>query len=130
MVVKYLTNYNNIYGKLVKKPLLLGVLCICVIALVSASTNASNSLVLGLLNTVLLIACGVIGLLLLRKVNLSQILIVRQRGSRRSDLPVKLPLTDSRGVTIIQERRRLSDRRKVKNHLHDQKIITMKKASN
>ena len=113
-----------------KKPLLLGVLCICVIALVSASTNASNSLVLGLLNTVLLIACGVIGLLLLRKVNLSQTLIVRQRGSRRSDLPVKLPLTDSRGVTIIQERRRLSDRRKVKNHLHDQKIITMKKASN
>jgi hypothetical protein len=113
-----------------KKPLLLGVLCICVIALVSASTNASNSLVLDLLNTVLLIACGVIGLLLLRKVNLSQILIVRQKGSRRSDLPVKLPLTDSRGVTIIQERRRLSDRRKVKNHLHDQKIITMKKASN
>ena len=130
MVVKYLTNYNNIYGKLVKKPLLLGVLCICVIALVSASTNASNSLVLGLLNTVLLIACGVIGLLLLRKVNLSQILIVRQRGSRRSDLPVKLPLTDSRVGISIQERRRLSDRRKVKNHLHDQKIITMKKASN
>jgi hypothetical protein len=114
----------------VKKPLLLGVLCICVIALVSASTNASNSLVLGLLNTVLLIGCGVIGLLLLRKVNLSQILIVRQRGRRRSDLPVELPLTDSRGVTIIQERRRLPDRHKVKNHLHDQKIITMKKASN
>jgi hypothetical protein len=114
----------------VKKPLLLGVLCICVIALVSASTNASNSLVLGLLNTVFLIGCGVIGLLLLRKVNLSQILIVRQRGSRRSDLPVELPLMDSRGVTIIQERRRLPDRHKVKNYLHGQKIITMKKASN
>jgi hypothetical protein len=114
----------------VKKLFLLGVLCICVIALVSASTNVSNPLVLGLLNIVLLISCGVIGLLLLRKANLSQILIVRQRGSRRSDLPVEFPLTDGQGVTIIQERRRSPDRRKVKKDLHEQKIITMKKASN
>ena len=113
-----------------KNLLLLGVLCICVIVLVNVSTNASNSLVLGLLNTVLLISCGVIGLLLLRKANLSQILIVRQRGSRRSNLPVEFPLTDSREVTIIQERRWLPDRRMVKNDLHNQKIVTMKKASN
>ena len=113
-----------------KKLLLLGVLCICVIALVSALTNAGNSLVLGLLNTVLLISCGVVGLLLLRKANLSQILIARKRGNRRSDLPVELPLTDSRGVTVIQERRWLPDRRIVKNVLRGQKVTTMKKASN
>ena len=71
-----------------------------------------------------------IGLLLLRKANLGQILIVRQKSRRRTDLPVEFPLTDGQGVTIIQERRRLPDRRKVKNDLHDQKITTMKKASN
>jgi len=109
---------------------LLGVLCICVIALVSTSTNANDSLALDLLNTVFLISCGVIGLLLLRKVNLSQILVVRQRGGRRSGLPVDLPVTDSRGVTIIQDRRQLSDRRKVKNDFDNQKVITAKKASN
>ena len=109
---------------------LLGVLCICVIALVSTSTNANDSLALDLLNTVFLISCGVIGLLLLRKVNLSQILVVRQRGGRRSGLPVDLPVTDSRGVTIIQDRRQLSDRRKVKNDFDNQKVITAKKARN
>lgn len=106
-----------------KKPLLLGVLCICVIALVSASTNASNPLVLGLLNTVLLISCGVIGLLLLRKANLRQILVVRQRGSRRSDLPVEFQLTDSRGLFVAKNRRRLSDRRKGEHGIDDLKDI-------
>ena len=113
-----------------KKSLLPGVLCICVIALVSASTNANYPLALGLLNTVFLLSCGVMGVLLLRKVNLSQILIVRQRGSRRCDLPVELPLTDSRGVIIIQDRRRLPDRRKVKNDFDDLKGIHTKMASN
>jgi hypothetical protein len=112
----------------VKKPLLLGVLCICVIALVSTSTNASSPLVLGLLNTVLLISCGVIGLLLLRKANLSQILIVRQRGRRRSDLPVDFPLTDSQGLFVVKDRRRLSDRRKAEHGIYDQKALLSKLA--
>ena len=123
-------NNNGFTGRVMKTLFLLGVLCICVIALVSTSTNANDSLALDLLNTVFLISCGVIGLLLLRKVNLSQILVVRQRGGRRSGLPVDLPVTDSRGVTIIQDRRQLSDRRKVKNDFDNQKVIIAKKASN
>ena len=113
-----------------KKSRLLGVLCICVIALVSASTNANDPLASALLNTAFMVSCVVIGVLLLHKVNLSQILIVRQGRSRRFGLPIELPLTDSRGVTVIQDRRRLPDRRKVKNDFDDQKVIITKKASN
>ena len=111
-----------------KKSSLLGVLCIGVIALVSASTNANSPLASGLLNTVFIISCGVMGVFLLRKTDLSQTLIVRQRGSRRFDLPVKFPFTDSRGVILIQDRRRLPDRRKVKNNFDDQKGILPKMA--
>ena len=111
-----------------KKSSLLGVLCIGVIALVSASTNANSPLASGLLNTVFIISCGVIGVMLLRKTDLSETLIVRKRNSRRSDLPVDFPLTDSRGVILIQDRRRLPDRRKVKNNFDDQKGILPKMA--
>ena len=113
-----------------KKSSLSGVLCICVIALVSASTKATDLLASGLLNTVFMISCGVLGVWLLRKTDLSQTLIVRQRGSRRLDLPVEFPLTGSRGVILIQDRRRLPDRRKVKNDFDDQKGMPTKRASN
>lgn len=109
---------------------LVGVLCICVIALVSVSANSNDPLVSSLLNAVFIISCGVIGVWLLRKINLSETLTVRQSGSRRSDLPVEFPLTDSREITVIQDRRRLPDRRKVKNDFNDQKGMLKKMASN
>jgi len=98
-----------------EKSRMLGVLCICVIALVCASMNANDPLASDLLNTAFIISCGVIGVWLLRKTDLSKILIVRQRDSRRLFLPVEFPLKDSRGVVLIQDRRRLPDRRKVEN---------------
>jgi hypothetical protein len=113
-----------------KKSHLLGAVCACVITFVSASTNANDPFTSGLLNTIFIISCGVIGVWLLRKTDLIQTLIVRQKGSRRLDLPVEFPLTDSRGVTLIQDRRRLPDRRKIKNDFNDMKAIPAKKASN
>ena len=124
-------NNNGFVGmNFMEKTSLPGVLIICAIALVSASTNANDPLASGLLNTVFIISCGVLGVWLLRKTDLSQTLMVRQRGSRRLDLPVKFPLTDSRGVFVIQNRRRLPDRRKVKNDFDELKAIPRKKASN
>jgi hypothetical protein len=109
---------------------LLGVLCICVIVLVSVSTNSNDPLVSSLLNTVFIISCGVIGVWLLRKTNLSESLrVVRQRVSRRFGLPVEFPLTDSLNVTVIQNRRQLPDRRKVINDFDDQKGIHTEMAS-
>ena len=110
---------------------LLGALCICVIALVSASANSNNPLVSNLLNTVFMISCGVIGLWLLRKTNLSDSLrVVRKRASRRFDLPVEFPLEDNLGVFVINDRRQLPDRRKAKYVLDDMKGIHTKIASN
>ena len=110
---------------------LLGVLWVCIIALVSVSTNSNDPLVSSLLNTVFIISCGVIGILLLRKTNLSESLrVVRKRVCRRFNLPVEFPLTDSREVIVLQDRRRLPDRRKVKNDFNDQKGIPKKMASN
>ena len=57
-------------------------------------------------------------------------LIVRQKGSRRFDLPVEFPLTDSQGIIVIQDRRRLPDRRKAKYELDDLKAILTKMADN
>ena len=57
-------------------------------------------------------------------------LIVRQKGSRRIDLQVELPLTDSQGVFVIQDRRRLPCRRKAKYGLDDLKVILSKMARN
>jgi hypothetical protein len=71
-----------------------------------------------------------IGILLLRKTNISESLrVVRQRISRRFGLPVEFPLTDSRNVTVIQNRRRSPDRRKVVNDFDDQKGIHTEMAS-
>jgi hypothetical protein len=53
-------------------------------------------------------------------------LIVRQRSSRRYDPPYELPLTDSKGVDVILERRRLPDRRKAKYGLDDLRAILSK----
>jgi hypothetical protein len=53
-------------------------------------------------------------------------LITRQKGSRRFDLPVEFPLTDSREVIVIHDRRRLPDRRKAEYGLDDVKIILSK----
>ena len=108
----------------------MGVACICVIALVSASMNVNDPFAAGLLNTIFIISCGVIGVWLLHKTNLSEVLKVRQKGSRRSDLPVDFPLMDSREVNVIQDRRQLLDRRKVKNNSDDLKILPRKMASN
>lgn len=57
-------------------------------------------------------------------------LIVRQKGGRRFDLPVEFPLEDSQGVFVIQDRRRLPDRRKTKYGLDDLKVILTKMAEN
>jgi hypothetical protein len=50
-------------------------------------------------------------------------LIVRQKGSRRFDLPVEFPLMDSQGVFVIKDRRQLTDRRKVKDDPGDMKVM-------
>jgi hypothetical protein len=52
--------------------------------------------------------------------------IVRQRGSRRYDLPYEFPLTDSQGICVILDRRRLPDRRKTKHNLDDLRAILSK----
>jgi hypothetical protein len=82
-----------------------------------------------MLNTLFILSCGVIGLFLLRKANLSLTLIARQNASRRSDLPVEFPLTDSQGLFVVNDRRRLSDRRKAKLGLGDLKAIFPKMGS-
>ena len=40
-------------------------------------------------------------------------LVARQRDSRRDGLPIEFPLTDSQGLLVTEDRRRLPDRRKV-----------------
>ena len=56
--------------------------------------------------------------------------IVRQKGGRRFDIPVEFPLEDSQGVIVIQDRRRLPDRRKGIYGIDDLKVILSKMASN
>ena len=46
-------------------------------------------------------------------------LVERQKGSRRDGLPVKFPLTDSQGVFVVKDRRRLSDRRDPEHSIDD-----------
>jgi hypothetical protein len=50
-------------------------------------------------------------------------LVMRQKGSRRLDLPVEFPLTDCQGEFVNQDRRRLSDRRMGKYDHDALKII-------
>lgn len=56
-------------------------------------------------------------------------MIARQKGSRRFDMPVKFPLEDSQGTTVIHDRRRLPDRRKETYGIDDLKVILSKMAS-
>ena len=54
-------------------------------------------------------------------------LVMRQKSNRRFDLPVKFPLTDCQGIAVIQDRRRLPDRRKAAASLIDLMIVLSKK---
>jgi hypothetical protein len=53
-------------------------------------------------------------------------LVIRQKGSRRMALPVEFPLTDSQGVLVLQDRRKIPDRRKTQCGLEDLKVILAK----
>jgi hypothetical protein len=53
-------------------------------------------------------------------------LVIRQKGSRRMGLPVKFPLTDSQGALVLQDRRKIPDRRKAQRGLEDLKVILSK----
>jgi len=55
-------------------------------------------------------------------------LIIRQKGSRRLDLPVEFPVEDGQGLLVIQDRRRLQDRRKSHYGLEDLRVILAKMA--
>jgi hypothetical protein len=109
---------------------LLGVLCIGVIALVSASANAIDPFASGLLFAVFISSCGAIGVLLLRKANLSRTLIVRQKDSRRFNKLAEFPLESSQGVIVMQDRRRLPNRRKEKSSFDNLNATLPKMASN
>ena len=56
--------------------------------------------------------------------------IARQKDRRRSDMPVKFPLQDCPGVVVMQDRRRLPDRRKENYGIDDLKVILSKMAGN
>ena len=56
--------------------------------------------------------------------------IARKKGDRRFDMPVEFPLEDSQGVIVIQDRRRLPDRRKEIYGIDDLKLILSKMARN
>jgi hypothetical protein len=45
-------------------------------------------------------------------------------------MPVKFPMEDCQGVVVIQDRRRLPDRRKEKYGIDDLKVILSKMARN
>ena len=53
-------------------------------------------------------------------------IVIRQKGSRRWTLPAEFPLTDDRGNFVIQDRRRLTDRRRIKHDRNDLKVILSK----
>ena len=55
--------------------------------------------------------------------------VIRQKGSRRMDLPTEFPLTDSQGLLVIQDRREIPDRRKAEHGLNDLKVILSKMGS-
>jgi hypothetical protein len=57
-------------------------------------------------------------------------LIARQKDCRRHNIPKEFPLVDSQGIIVINDRRRLHDRRKAKYGFDDLKIILAKMAEN
>ena len=56
--------------------------------------------------------------------------MVRKKGNRRFGTIVKFPLEDSQGVIVIQDRRKLHDRRKEEYGIDDLKVILSKMARN
>ena len=52
--------------------------------------------------------------------------IERQKGSRRFDMPAEFPLEDSQRIIVIQDRRRLPDRRKAEHSHNDLKAMLSK----
>ena len=52
--------------------------------------------------------------------------IIRQKGSRRYDLPAEFPLVDSNGILVLQDRRQIPDRRRPIDDLNDLKAILPK----
>ena len=53
-------------------------------------------------------------------------LAVRQKGSRRFDIPVEFPLMDYQEIIVIKDRRQLTDRRMSENYLDVLKIMLSK----
>jgi hypothetical protein len=53
-------------------------------------------------------------------------LAVRQKGSRRFDIPVEFPLMDNQEIIVIKDRRQLTDRRMSENYLDVLKIMLSK----
>ena len=52
--------------------------------------------------------------------------MIRQKGTRRMGLPVEFPLMDGQGVLVLQDRRKIPDRRKTQCGLEDLKVILAK----
>ena len=50
-------------------------------------------------------------------------LVARQADDRRDGSPAEFPLTDSQGLFVIQDRRRLPDRRKTEHGTDEFKAI-------
>ena len=53
-------------------------------------------------------------------------LVIRQKAGRRWGLVADYPLMDSQGISVIQDRRRLPDRRKVEYGIDDLKVMLQK----
>jgi hypothetical protein len=56
-------------------------------------------------------------------------LVVREKGSRRMGLPVEFPLWDSQGLLVLNDRRKLPDRRKHQCGIDDLRVILAKMSS-
>ena len=53
-------------------------------------------------------------------------LVIRQKAGRRWGLAADYPLMDSQGISVIQDRRRLPDRRKAEYDVNDLKVMLSK----
>ena len=52
--------------------------------------------------------------------------IARQKGSRRMIFPAEFPLVDDQGLVVIQDRRRLPDRRNAQHDTSDLRTTPLK----
>jgi len=53
-------------------------------------------------------------------------IIVRKKGSRRMIFPAEFPLVDNQGVVVLQDRRRIPDRRKASHVSSDLRTTPLK----